>query len=443
MACSHRCPALMISAMASHQGKTTVTAALAAWHRQQGRRVTVFKTGPDYLDPLLLEQASGCPAEPLDLWMMGEAACRHALHQAATRSDLILVEGAMGLFDGTPSSADLAEHFDLPVAIVIHVQGLAQTTAAVALGLIHYRPALQITGIVVNALGSDRHRALIEEALDGRIPQLAALPRQTDIQLPSRHLGLVMPSEQSDVSERIQRAALLLDGTQLTALPPDAVFPAADIKPPMDRPLRGARIAVARDAAFSFLYAANLRLLAALGAEVLFFSPLRDEALPVGYTAVWLPGGYPELHAQPLALNQSMHRALHDAHRRQVPILAECGGMLYLMTTLETAEGERYPMAGVLPGEARLQGRSGCQGMQSAPLPEGVFRGHSHHHSRTVGTLPPIGHCQRARHSAPGEAIYRQGRTTASYLHLYFPSNPTACAALFSSTTASGKTVTA
>lgn len=425
------CPALMISALASGQGKTTVTAALATWHRRCGKRVTVFKTGPDYLDPLLLAHASGGSAEPLDLWMMGEEACRRALYDAAAHSDLILIEGAMGLFDGDPSSADLAEHFGLPVVTVLHARVMAQTVAAVALGLAHYRPSLKLLGIVANALGSERHRQLIEGALAPETPLLASLLRQEAIALPSRHLGLVMPDEQDDVTERFARAADQLEGSALTTLPPKVVFPAPTFHTLHSRSLTGCKIAVARDAAFSFIYSANIRLLEALGADIAFFSPINDAALPEGYTAIWLPGGYPELHAPALARNTAMHHALRRAHAEECPILAECGGMLYLMASLVTLEGETYSMAGVLPGEGRMQGRSGCQGMQSVTLPEGVFRGHSHHHSRTFDTLPPFTHCQRARHTALGEAVYRQGGVTASYLHLFFPSNPSACAALF------------
>lgn len=426
-----RCPALMISALASGQGKTTVTAALAAWHRQQGKRVTVFKIGPDYLDPLLLEHASGCETEPLDLWMMGEDACRSALYDAAACSDIILIEGAMGLFDGEPSSADLAEHFHLPVVTVIYARGMAQTTAAVALGLTHYRPSLRMLGIVANALGSDRHRQLIDDALAPTTPILAALQRREDISLPSRHLGLVMPQEQDDVGARIARAAAQLDGSTLTSLQPFVSFPAPAHRRPLVQRLSGCRIAIARDAAFSFIYSANVRLLTALGADIAFFSPLNDSALPKGYTAIWLPGGYPELYAETLALNTAMHSALQEAQDKDCPIVAECGGMLYLMASLMTLDGDTYPMAGLLPGQGRMQGRSGCQGMQSVTLPEGTLRGHSHHHSRTFETLTPLTHCQRARHNAPGEAVYRKGRTTASYLHMFFPSNPDACTALF------------
>lgn len=425
------CPALFISAPASGQGKTTVTAALAYYHRQLGRRVTVFKTGPDYLDPLLLEQASGCPAEPLDLWMMGESECRHALYRAACESDLILIEGAMGLFDGEPSSADLATAFGVPVAAVINARGMAQTLAAVALGLAHYRPALHFKGVIANRLGSDRHRQLIEEALSPETPLLAHLPREDALALPSRHLGLVPPSEQDGVEARIAAASQYLSDSPLTELPAPVTFEAYDTMRTLPASLAGHRIGVARDEAFSFIYAANLRLLEALGASLHFFSPLHDTALPDALDAIWLPGGYPELHAKRLSDNTAMREALRAHHLAGRPLLGECGGMLYLQSTLKTLEGDVYPMLDILPGRGEMRTRSGCQGMQSAPLPEGTFRGHAHHHSRSFDTLSPIVHGQRAKHPAPGEAIYRSGRTTGSYLHLYFPSDLAGCAALF------------
>lgn len=427
-----RCAALFISAPASGQGKTTVTAALAHHHRMQGRRVTVFKTGPDYLDPLLLERASGCPAEPLDLWMMGEAACRQALYRAACASDVILIEGAMGLYDGDPSSADLAEAFGIPVVTVINARGMAQTAAAVALGLAHYRPALRFLGVVANRLGSERHRQLIDDALSPETPLLASLPREEAMALPSRHLGLVPPDEQEGVESRIARASDYLTGSPLTTLLPDVTFASQHDMPAVPAHLAGTRIGIARDDAFSFIYPANLRLLTALGASLHFFSPLSDETLPANLDALWLPGGYPELHAQRLSQNISLRDAIRAHHAAGRPILGECGGMLYLQTSLKTLDDETYPMLDILPGRGEMRTRSGCQGMQYAPLPEGRFHGHAHHHSRSFDTSPPLAHGERARHPAPGEAIYREGHTTGTYLHLYFPSNVEGCVALFS-----------
>ncbi|MFC0268521.1 cobyrinate a,c-diamide synthase [Kushneria aurantia] len=432
---SIQCPALLISAMASGQGKTTVTAALARYHRRQGRRVAVFKTGPDYLDPQILAHAAGSPVAPLDLWMAGEAFCRQQLHRAAREADLILVEGAMGLFDGTPSSADLAIAFGLPVACVLNARGMAQTAAAVGLGLARFRPEMHFHGLVANALGSERHRQLIADSLPADAPLLASLPRRDELALPSRHLGLIQPGEGDDphnreLDARLDAAAELLADTPLAELPPSVPFTAAEIAPPPPL-LVGRRIGVARDAAFSFLYAANLQLLEAMGAELRYFSPLRDKHLPAGLDALWLPGGYPELYAARLAANRSMAASIAALDADGSAIVAECGGMLYLQQTLTDQQGVRHRMAEVLPGHGEMRSKRGCQGMQSAPLPEGEIRGHAHHHSRSHDTLDPIAHGVRASHPAPGEAIFRRGQLTASYLHLFFPSQPQAVAALF------------
>ncbi|WP_106476985.1 cobyrinate a,c-diamide synthase [Phytohalomonas tamaricis] len=433
---SAHCPALFIAAMASGQGKTTLTAALARYHRLQGRRVVVFKTGPDYLDPQVLAHASGQPVEPLDLWMAGEAFCRDQLYRAAQNADLILIEGAMGLLDGDPSSADLAAAFGIPIVAVINAKGMAQTVAAVAMGLKHYRNDYEMKGIVANAVGSERHRELIEQSLPADIPLLATLPRRDEIMLPSRHLGLVQPEEQLDLDSRLDAGAALLEGTPLAELPAAVEFHAQALASP-PRALEGIRIAIARDAAFSFIYAANLRLLETMGAQTAFFSPLADSALPDA-DALWLPGGYPELHAAGLAANDAMHQALHDFHATGKPILAECGGMLYLQQTLTDQGGVSYKMAGLLPGHGEMRTKRGCQGMQSAPLPEGTLRGHAHHHSRSHDTLAPFAYGIRAKHPAPGEAIYRQSSVTATYLHLFFPSNPEAVAKLFAPAATAG-----
>lgn len=423
------CPALFISAMASGQGKTTVTAALARLHRNQGRKVRVFKTGPDYLDPQILALASGQPVEPLDLWMSSPEHCRDQLFRAAQEADLILIEGAMGLLDGDPSSADLAGLFGIPVAVVINARGMAQTTAAIAYGLAHFRQDFQFAGVITNALGSERHRELIKDSLPADTPLLASLMRDESLALPERHLGLVQPDEQEDLDVRLNRCAEQLAGSPLAEFLPSVTFSGKHLEP-APLLLAGKRIAVARDRAFSFIYAANTRLLKDMGASLHYFSPLSDSALPDA-DALWLPGGYPELHAENLAANHAMHAALKDFQAQGKPILAECGGMLYVQHRLTDLEDREHAMVGLIPGHGVMRGRGGCQGMQTAPLPEGELRGHAHHHSRSHDTLPPLAHGRRQRHHAPGEAIVRAGALTATYLHLFFPSNPEATARLF------------
>lgn len=427
------CPALFLAAPASGQGKTTITAALSRYFLSQGKRVKVFKTGPDYLDPQILAQASGSPVEQLDMWMAGEDWCRQQLHEAAKTADLILVEGVMGLFDGEPSSADLAATFNIPVALVMDVKGMAQTVAAIASGLAHYRDDVQFAGLLANNCGSERHAQLIRDALPEDLPLLATLKRDPDIALPERHLGLVQAEEiHGELEQRFDAGAEWIadSGFDLAALNIEPVAFASAPVEDVPRLLEGMKIGISKDAAFSFIYDANLRLLEAMGATYEFFSPMHDETLPE-VDALWLVGGYPELHAEQLMANASMRVAMREFHAQGKPVLAECGGFLYCMEDLTTLEGEVCTMAGLMPGHGAMRGKRGCQGMQSLPLPEGEIRGHAHHRSRSAETPEPIAHGKRQRHPAPGEAIYRVGSLTASYLHLYFPSNPVAVAKLF------------
>ncbi len=429
------CPALFIAAPSSGQGKTTVTAAIARLFTRQGKTVRVFKTGPDYLDPQILEQASGQPVEQLDMWMAGEAYCQQKLFEAAQVADLILVEGAMGLFDGEPSSADLAARFSIPVALLMDVKGMAQTAAAIATGLASYRDDFTVAGLLANNCGSERHAQLIRDALPDDLPLLAVLKRDPQVALPERHLGLVQASEVRDeLEQRLETGADWLEASGFSILPDVVEFKPEtgrdSSRMALPKSLSGKVIGVAKDEAFSFIYDANLRLLHELGAEITFFSPLHDCRLP-NVDGLWLPGGYPELHTQKLAANQTMYEDIRAHFTEDKPILAECGGFLYCLETLTDLDEQQYTMLGLLSGHGAMRGKRGCQGMQTAALPEGEVRGHAHHRSRSFDTDEPIGFGRRQRHPAPGESIYRQRGLTASYLHLFFPSNPEVIATLF------------
>jgi cobyrinic acid a,c-diamide synthase len=239
----------------------------------------------------------------------------------------------------------------------------------------------------------------------------------------------VQAAEIADLETRLDAAAARIAATGLRELPPPVVFAeaCAESPPPL---LRGVRIGVARDTAFSFLYPANLDTLRALGAELIFFSPLTETALPA-VDSLYLPGGYPELHLAELAANAPLREEFHRHHQAGKPIYAECGGLLCALESLADKEGHRAAMLGLLPGHAALQDKLAGLGMQAAALPEGELRGHTFHHSRLETPLQPLLHGRRQRDGAPGEAVYRLGRLTASYLHLYFASNPAATAQLF------------
>jgi cobyrinic acid a,c-diamide synthase len=433
----HAPTAVLIAAPASGQGKTTVASALARLHARAGARVRAFKCGPDFLDPQWLALAAGAPVDSLDLWINGEADCAARLAAAAREADLVIVEGVMGLFDGQPSAADLARRFKLPVLAVIDAGAMAGTFGAVAHGLRTWRPGLPWAGVLANRVGSARHAAMLQEALDPEAGWLGHLGRDPGLSLPSRHLGLAQAAELPDALARLDRAADALAATPLgqRALgdwprwEPPAVESATSL-PPL---LAGRRIAVARDEAFAFLYPANLALLRALGAELLFFSPLGGEALPA-CDALWLPGGYPELHAAALAARVDL-RAQIEAHvAAGRPLWAECGGMMALAETLIDAQGQAHAMWGLLPGTAVLGKRLAALGPHRLTLGGTELRGHSFHWSRFETPLTPAFSTEPARGPAAGagEPVYLRGSLRASWFHPWFPSSPALAARLFS-----------
>lgn len=422
-----RCPALLIAAPASGQGKTTVTAALARLHARQGKRVTVFKCGPDFLDPQIHAVASGRPCYNLDLGMCGEEDARWRLAQAAQDSDLILIEGVMGLFDGQPSAADIACRFNVPVMALIDAGSMAQTFGAVAHGLATYRPELPFAGVLANRVGSARHVEMLQGSLPAGMGWFGALPRAND-SLPERHLGLMQAAEIDDLEARLDALADELEKTSAGQLPAPVDFSPASA-PQLTQGLKGRRVAIARDAAYGFIYPANVDTLRDLGVEIVYFSPLTGEALPQ-CDAVWLPGGYPELHASTLSANQSLWAALQSHVAAGKPLLAECGGMMSLFEQVTDKAGVTHDFAGLLPGKAVMQKRLSALGMQEADLPEGHLTGHTFHYSKSETPLQPLLLARRPE-GGDGEAIYRRQRLTASYVHFYFPSNPLAVARLF------------
>ncbi len=459
------CPAILIAAPASGQGKTTVASALARLHTRQGRRVRVFKCGPDFLDPYWHTLASGAPVHQMDLWMTGEADCRARLAAAAREADLIIVEGVMGLFDGEPSAADLAQRFGLHVLAVIDASAMAGTFGALAFGLQHYRPAMPWAGVLANRVASERHAGMLKNSVREPAQWLGAVMRNPAMVLPERHLGLTVASEVTDALERLDAAADALAATPLgqmtleelqrwdvdfTPAPQEsgAGERSAQVKeepakragdteqsalPHRAPPLQGTTIAVARDAAFCFIYAANLDCLRALGAELVFFSPLNDAALP-SCDALWMPGGYPELHAERLAANTSLRDSVAAHVAADKPVWAECGGMMVLFDTLTTVDGQIHAQWGVLPGTVTMQKRLAGLGPQQLTLECGQLRGHTFHYSTTATALQAQHRTARPGcEPAPdaGEAVWSRGSVRASYFHAWFASAPAAAASLF------------
>ena len=444
-----RSPALLIAAPASGQGKTTVTAALARLYTRKGLKVRVFKCGPDFLDPHWHQLASGAPVHQLDLWMTGEADCTQRLHAAAQEADLILIEGVMGLFDGDPSAADLAQRFGVPVLAVVDASAMAGTFGALAFGLQHYRPGLPWAGVLANRVGSARHADMLRSGLRAPGDWLGALMRVTagtdagtarvaGALLPERHLGLVAAHELPDSRQRLDAAADALEATPLGQMAtPDLQRWAVDFPAPAHTAavpalLAGRTVAVARDAAFCFIYAANVQCLTHMGARVVFFSPLHDAALPQ-CDAVWLPGGYPELHAAQIAANTGMQASLRAHVGAGKPLWAECGGMMALMESIALADGSTAPLWGLLPGQVTMQKRLAALGPQQLAVAGHTLRGHTFHYSTCDSSATVVARTARPGEVPvpdAGEALYQQGSIHASYFHAWFPSSPEAVAHL-------------
>ena len=365
----------LIAAPCSGSGKTLLSLALASWVRHRGATLQPFKVGPDYLDPQLLGQVAGRPCRNLDPLLCGSDWVKSTFHWHASCADCVLVEGVMGLFDGRGptaegSSAQVAELLDLPVVLVVEASRQSASLAALVSGFRDYGPPrVNLAGVVLNRVGSERHRALLADVLASiNVPLLGVLPPHPALELPSRHLGLFPPHELPDLRARMEAWVHLAE----THLDLDRLWPLLTSKPasglgqvdPIGAALEGAwperpswkgcpPVMVARDAAFHFTYPETFELLAALGLEVEPWSPLADEPLPEACGAVVLPGGYPELHASTLGAASRSRASLVEAAEKGVPIVAECGGLLLLGNALVDPQGTPWPMAGLLPFEAR------------------------------------------------------------------------------------------
>jgi cobyrinic acid a,c-diamide synthase len=427
---------LVISAPASGVGKTTLTLALARACRDRGLTVQCFKSGPDYIDPAFHAAATGRVSVNIDSWAMKRETI-DALVARGADADLVLAEGSMGLYDGvaapgasgTGATADIAEMMGWPVLLVIDPSGQAQTAAAVAAGLRDFRAGVRLAGVVLNRVASPRHEDLVRRALaNAGIAVFGALPRHAAIELPKRHLGLVQAEEQKGIDHLIGEAARFitqhidLDAVLQSAgdWSPQQTSRSASLTPP------GQRIALARDAAFSFIYPHMLDAWHAAGAEISTFSPLADEGPDAGADVCWLPGGYPELHAGHLAANKRFQRALASFAETR-PVHGECGGYMVLGTALTDAEGLSHAMTGLLGLETSFAQRRMHLGYRLAELtapipghPAGArLRGHEFHYS-TILAQPDtaLAVVRDATGAMIAETGSRRGSVTGTFFHL-------------------------
>lgn len=428
-------PGLIISAPASGTGKTTVTLGLLAAYRAAGLTVQPFKSGPDYIDPAFHRAASGRVSVNLDTWAMGGDRIA-GLIAAAEGADLILAEGSMGLFDGvafsgaagTGASADLAALTGWPVVLVLDVSGQAQSAAAVARGFAVMRPEVAIAGVVLNRVASPRHERLVLAGMEAAgIPVLGTLPRNPGVSVPERHLGLVQADETPDLDRIVEEAgAFVAANVDLGAVRAAAGCTRLPTAAPLPVTPPGQRIALARDAAFSFVYPHLLDGWRRAGAEVLPFSPLADEAPHESADCCWLPGGYPELHGPELATATRFRHGLRRFAETR-PVHGECGGYMAMGTAIVDRDGHRHEMAGLLGLVTSFEKRRMHLGYRlaelTAPMPGlgagARLRGHEFHYS-TILAQPdmPLARVTDASGEAVAETGSRRGHATGTFFHL-------------------------
>jgi cobyrinic acid a,c-diamide synthase len=434
-------PGLLISAPASGTGKTTLMLGLLAAFRAQGLVVQPFKCGPDYIDPAFHAAASGRPSQNLDSWAMQPAQITALLH-AADGADLVLAEGSMGLFDGvaapgetgTGASADIAALMGWPVVLVLDVSGQAQSAAAVALGFASLRKDVALAGVVLNRVASSRHEALVRAGMDAAgIAVLGALPRRPAVALPERHLGLVQAEEQPQLAKVLAELAdFIAAHVDMAALRAMAARPrTADVVELQNIPPPGNRVALARDAAFSFIYPHLLAGWRRAGAEILPFSPLADEAPDASADACWLPGGYPELHAGRLAAATRFRSGLRSFAATK-PVHGECGGYMAMGEGLIDASGARHEMAGLFKLVTSFEKRRMHLGYRLAQLTSPIpgygagarLRGHEFHYATILehNDVPLASVVDANGNVVPetgsSKTFEAGGRATGSFFHL-------------------------
>jgi cobyrinic acid a,c-diamide synthase len=428
----------MIAAPRSGSGKTTAMLGLLRAFKRRGVDVVGLKSGPDYIDPAFHAAASGREGVNLDSWAMAPELLAALGAGAARDSALALCEASMGLFDGVPgaagrtgASADVAAALGMPVLLVIDVSGQAQSAAAIVKGCVSYDERLKVAGVIVNRIGSERHRRLVGEAIEAMsVPIVGALPRNETIALPERHLGLVQAGETEALDARLEAIAnfieMHVDCARVLALA-DALDGALPARPPIAVRPPGQRIALARDAAFSFIYPHLVQGWRAAGAEIVPFSPLADEPPPSDCDLCWLPGGYPELHAGQLAAAARFRAGLRRFAETR-PVHGECGGYMALGQSLVDASGVVHAMVGLLGVETSFEKRRMTLGYREARIASkcalggagSVLRGHEFHYATIVasGTDDPFAYVRDVYGAPEAPSGSRRGWVTGSFFHV-------------------------
>ena len=409
-------------------------------------KVAPFKVGPDFIDPGHHTRVVGSVSKNLDGWILSKDANLQCFYRNTANADVAVIEGVMGLFDGydgkteAGSTAQMAKWLGLPVVLLVDAASMARSAAAVVMGFENFDSQLKYAGVIFNNLGSPRHLQYLQDALQGRVkmPCLGGIIRSPDLVVPERHLGLVTSEDHPLTAATIERLADLVEGgidlDRLLNNLPDAAPPPprAPERPSVEKRVR---IAVARDNAFCFYYAANLELLEKHGAEIVTFSPIKDADLPPNIDGLYLGGGYPELYAEKLSRNKVLRDRIKTKSRLGMPIYAECGGFMYLCEELQDTQDQRHSMVGCFPLTTKMFPRLKALGYREITLTRNTIigsagltvRGHEFHYSQLAGSLPRIQTAYRISDRAgmdkPPEG-YLINRTLGSYTHLHFGSQP-------------------
>ncbi len=435
-----RRPRFVLAAPASGSGKTMITCGLLQALRQRGLRVSSFKCGPDYIDPMFHEKVLGTKSANLDLFFAEPETMKRLFLRDGEGTDISVVEGVMGYYDGLSAASSEASTYEVaralqaPTALIINARGQSLSAVAALEGFLRFQPESGIRGVLFNQMSPHVYEALKPEVEALGVRPLGYVPKASELVVESRHLGLVTPDEIADLTERLCKLAELLEKT----VDIDALLALADEAPELEAAARAplprvpeTRIAVARDEAFCFLYRDNLALLEELGAQLAFFSPIHDESLPEGAQGLLLCGGYPELYAKELSGNERMRRQIAEAIRGGMPCLAECGGFLYLHRELEDMEGAFYPMTGVLDARAWRTSKLGRFGYitLSSDRDDGLLRAnepiraHEFHYYESEA----CGEAMRAVKPVTGRSwrcMHASGTLLAGFPHLFYESDP-------------------
>ncbi len=448
-------PRIVIAGVTSGVGKTTISLGIMGSLVRRGLKVQPFKVGPDYIDPTYHAAVAGVASRNLDSWMLNEDTVLRTFIRAMRDADMAVIEGVMGLFDGrygernSGSTAHVARILNAPVVLVVDVAKMAQSAAAVVLGCKSYDPAIDIAGVILNNIGSERHLRMVEQAILEccGVPVLGGLPKSPELSLPERHLGLV-PTQEGIVSKPILDGVVDLvascvdiDAMLRVARSAQPLSPPSETEVPKLESHHRVRLAVAMDEAFSFYYPDNLDLLHDIGAEIVPFSPINDHDLPPDVDGVYIGGGFPEVYSKELSQNIGMKASIAGAAAGGIPVYAECGGLMYLSNGITDFEGRQFPMVGLVPGWCTMQKKRVSLGYLTVEaakdnilMPAGTqVRGHEFHWSAMEGERSADGIAYSVIDQPPRVEGYAQRNILASYLHIHFSANPELAANLLRS----------